>query len=387
MDVKLLFNRVPSHIVEAGYDSHSLYQALHINAGKVPELDNIDIAIIGIADGRAVPVDNKISESANEIRKQLYKLRKGKSTYRIADLGNLRTGHDLEDTKTRLSELLNSLHDKEILPLIIGGTHDFDVAQYQSYEMSEKLVSILNVDALVDMNTAGTDSSGSNHVHDILLHEPNYLFDYIHLGYQSYLVPANSLEVLEKLNFNLIRLGRLRDKPKEIEPAIREADMMSFDLSSIQSSVMKATHNPIPFGLSGEEASQIAWYAGCSDKLSSAGFYGYDPLFDDEHSSSAFIVSVMVWYFIEGYYNRKDKHDFSTKHYVKYIVTLANQDPGQIIFYKSSKSDKWWMELPFQSAKNLYSRNYVVPCSYEDYTAAGKGDVPDRWVSAYAKLS
>jgi formiminoglutamase len=283
--------------------------------------------------------------------------------------------------------LLNSLHDKDILPLIIGGTHDFDVAQYQSYEMSEKLVSILNVDALVDMSDTDINAPETNHIHDILLHEPNFLFDYIHLGYQSYLVPVNSLEVLEKLNFNLIRLGKMRDKPKEVEPAIREADMMSFDLSAIQSSAMKATHNPMSFGLTGEEASQIAWYAGSSDKLSSAGFYGYDPLLDDERKSSAFVVGVMVWYFIEGYYNRKDRHDFSTKHYIKYIVSIADQDPGQIIFYKSSKSDKWWMELPFQSSKSLYSRNYVVPCSYEDYTAAGKGDVPDRWVSAYAKLS
>lgn len=387
MDAKLLFDKVPSEIVDAEYDSHCLVQAIHINGEKVPELNNIDIAIIGIVDGRAIEGDNRISEAANEVRKQLYKLKKGKATYRIADLGNLRVGHDLHETKTRLSELLNSLFDKEILPVIIGGTHDFDLAQYQSYEMSEKLVSILNVDALVDMNNAQTKQPGTNHIHDILLHEPNYLFDYIHLGYQSYLVPTNSLEVLEKLNFNLIRLGKLRDKPKEVEPAIREADMMTFDLSAIQSSVMAATHNPIPFGLTGEEASQIAWYAGCSDKLSSAGFYGYDPLFDDDNKSSAFIVGVMVWYFIEGFYNRKDRHDFSTKHYIKYIVTLANQEPGQIVFYKSSKSDKWWMELPFQSSKSLYSRSYVVPCSYEDYTMASQGDVPDRWVSAYAKLS
>ena len=387
MDVKLLFDRVPSVVVDKDFDSHSLYQAIHINADKVPDLDNIDIAIIGVVDGRAIADDNNVSEAANEVRKHLYKLKKGKTTYRIADLGNLRVGHDLDETKSRLSELLNSLHDKDILPLIIGGTHDFDVAQYQSYEMSEKLVSILNVDALVDMSDTDTSAPDANHIHDILLHEPNFLFDYIHLGYQSYLVPVNSLEVLEKLNFNLIRLGKMRDKPKEVEPAIREADMMSFDLSAIQSSAMKATHNPMSFGLTGEEASQIAWYAGSSDKLSSAGFYGYDPLLDDERKSSAFVVGVMVWYFIEGYYNRKDRHDFSTKHYIKYIVSLAAQDPGQIIFYKSSKSDKWWMELPFQSSKSLYSRNYVVPCSYEDYTAAGKGDVPDRWVSAYAKLS
>lgn len=387
MDVKLLFDRVPGDLVEATYDRHSLFHALHINGDKMPELNNIDIAIIGIVDGRSLKQDNHIAEAANEIRKQLYRLMKGKVTYRVADLGNLRIGHDVMETKTRLSELLNTLYDREILPLIIGGTQDFDLAQYTSYEVSEKLVSILNVDALLDMNNAHQNDPSSNHIHEILLHEPNYLFDYIHLGYQSYLVPTSALEVLEKLNFNLVRLGKMRDNPKDIEPAIREADMMTFDLSAIQSSVMRATHRPVPFGLTGEEASQIAWYAGCSDKLSSAGFYGYDPIFDDAHRSSALIVSVMVWYFIEGYYNRKDKHDFSTKHYVKYIVSMGNQEPGQIIFYKSAKSDKWWMELPFQSSKSLYSRNFVVPCSYEDYVTAGQGDVPDRWVAAYAKLS
>ncbi len=387
MDIKLLFDRVPAEVVDQKYDRNCLFHSLHINAEKVPDLNNIDMAIIGVVDGRAMATENGVKDAPDHIRKQLYELKKGKPSYRIADLGNLRNGHDLDETKARLSELLSSLYEKGILPIVIGGTHDFDIAQYQAYELTEKLVSVLNVDARIDMSDDSEAVPTDKHIHEILMHEPNFLFDYIHLGYQSYLVPYNSLEVLEKLNFNLVRLGKLRDAPKEVEPVVREADMVTFDISAIQSTVMKATHQPIPFGLTGEEAAQIAWFAGCSDKLSSMGFYGYDPGLDDQHMSSAFVIAVALWYFMEGYYNRKDQHDFSTKYYTKYIATLADQEPNEIVFYKSTQSEKWWMEVPVHTAKRLYARNKIVSCSYEDYTSATKGEIPDRWIVASSKVS
>ena len=40
---------------------------------------------------------------------------------------------------------------KQILPIYIGGTHDLDYGQYLSYQRLNKLVSLVTVDAKIDM--------------------------------------------------------------------------------------------------------------------------------------------------------------------------------------------------------------------------------------------
>ena len=95
----------------------------------------------------------------------------------------------------------------------------------------------------------------------------------------------------------------------------------------------------------------------------------------------------MIWYFIEGFYNRKHDHPYKDKSdYVKYTVSIKDHK-DQIVFYKSKKSDRWWMDVPVKkSFKNIYERHHLVPCSYNDYEVACKDDIPDRWWQAYQKL-
>ncbi len=386
MDIKLLFDPIPDLGLQKTAPL-SLGASIQIHQDKLPDINNMDLVIIGLTDGSDKSESSKIDQAANKVRKKLYELQKGASTYRVADLGNLRAGHDLDETKGRLSELIASMIEKGILPIILGGTHDFDYAQYQAYEMSEKLISFLNVDAFIDINEEKAGSHQSSHIHKILMHEPNYLFNYTHLAHQTYLVPYTAIDVLEKLYFNTIRLGKLRDNFKEAEPYIREADLLSFDVCAIQSQYMKAVQNPQVFGLTGEEACRIAWYAGSSERLSSAGFYGYDPAKDDENGTGAVVLATMLWYFIEGYYNRRDKQEFTTKHYIKYVVSMDHTTTENIVFYKSNQSEKWWMEVPAPTPKSLYNRPHVVPCSYDDYKKAVAGEIPQRWINNYTKLN
>ena len=138
--------------------------------------------------------------AADEIRKKLYNLKKGIATYKIVDLGNLNPGHDLDETYLRISEVCKILLESNVLPLLIGGPHNLDYGQYIAYESMEKLVSMLNVDAFLDLDEKKESSANLHHVHKILLHEPNFLFSYSHLAYQSYLIDPLCLSVLEKGN-------------------------------------------------------------------------------------------------------------------------------------------------------------------------------------------
>src|SRR5690606_41527251 len=107
-----------------------------------------------------------------------------------------------------------------------------------------------------------------------------------------------------KLFFNAVRVGMIAGKLDQAEPVIRAADMVSFDIGAIRASEAPGNANAVPNGLFGDEACQLARYAGMSDKRSSIGFYEFNPTFDPM-DQTAMLVSQVIWCFIAGYYNRK----------------------------------------------------------------------------------
>ena len=344
-----------------------------------------NIAIIGIEEERGAMDNTGVGKAANEIRKKLYRLKKGTGNYKIVNLGNLRKGVNVEESHFRLKEVCANLIENDVLPIIIGGSHDQTYGQYLAYEPLDKLVTLLNVDAFLDIEEGSKETTSKNHIHKIFMHEPNYLFSLGLMAYQSYLIDNATLAVLEKLYFDTYRLGHLRQHLPDMEPVIRDADLMSFDITSIKSADAPGNKYAQPFGLTGEEACQICWYAGLNEKLSSAGFYEYNPDADDEHKKTASVVATMIWYFVEGFYHRKDESNFRGNDYLRYVVSMP-AEPETIVFYKSKLSEKWWIEVPYPHGNFQYERNLIVPCSYSDYQMAGKGEVPERWIHTQAKL-
>jgi formiminoglutamase len=269
-----------------------------------------------------------------------------------------------------------------VIPIILGGSHDLDYGQYQAYQGLEKLVSVLNVDATVDLHVHNPAHKCEHHIHEILLHEPNYLFHYSQLAYQSYLTSPDALAVLESLQFDIYRIGQIRESMQEMEPIIRYADMMSFDITAIRMTDAPGNANAQPFGLTGEEACQICWYAGLNEKMTSVGFYEYNPDLDFR-GQTAGVLATMIWYFVEGFYNRKNESDFSDRKYTRYVVSVLDDNSQNLVFYKSNFSDKWWIEVPYP---NEPDKHCIVPCSYQDFEMANQGELPQRWITTYSKL-
>ncbi|MEO8475383.1 MAG: formimidoylglutamase [Chryseolinea sp.] len=385
MDLTILFSPIDDSLYSNIASPSSFVKNISVFGEKMPDYRNAHIAIFGVAEERGTQKNKGTAKAPDEIRRKLYNLKKGIGAYRVVDLGNLNPGHDLNETYTRISEVCRMLLECNVLPLIIGGSHDLDYGQYSAYETMDKLVSMLNVDAFVDLDDRKDSGESMQHIHKILLHEPNFLFSYTHLAYQSYLIDPSSVAVLEKLYFEAFRIGQMRTNLQEMEPTIRNADLMSFDITAIRASDAPGNGNAQPFGLTGEEACQICWYAGLNEKLSSVGFYEYNPTFDDVHKGTASVVATMIWYFIEGYYHRKKEQNFKSNDFMKYSVSMPSE-PEVLTFYKSKLSEKWWLEVPYPNGRERYSRNSIVPCSYSDYQTAVKGDVPERYISMLAKL-
>ena len=181
------------------------------------------------------------------------------------------------------------------------------------------------------------------------------------------------------------RLGEFTNDIAVAEPIIRNANMLSFDLSAIRSSDAVANANAGPNGFYGEQACSIARYAGLNDKLTSIGFYEFNPAYD-RSSQTAMLLAQMVWYFIEGFYNRK--HDVPLQPKSQYLTyrTSLKEGTGEINFVKSKKSDRWWMQVPYPTGLSKNERFHMVPCRYEDYNTAVNGEIPDLWWRTYQKL-
>ena len=353
-----------------------------------PDLEGAELAIIGVEESRRA-VNNKGCEKAPDVvRKYLYALYSFSLKTKIIDLGNIKAGAEVDDTYFALKNIAAELLERGIIPIIIGGSQDLTYANYLAYERMGQIINITAIDSHFNLGNAEEVFNSRSYLSKIILHQPNYLFNFTNLGYQTYFVDKQAVELMNNLFFDVYRLGQVRANLQEVEPMVRNADMLSFDIGSIRQSDAPGNANASPNGFYGEEACQIARYAGLSDKLTSIGFYELNPD-KDYNDQTAHLVAQMIWYFMEGYYNRKGDFPHKQKEeYLKYTVAIELDGEHQIVFYKSKRSGRWWMQVPIENgmSQSKYERHYMVPCSISDYQMAQKGEIPDRWWQVYQKL-
>jgi formiminoglutamase len=358
----------------------------HTIKNGFPNQTTAKLAIIGVCEERGANGNAGCSKGVDFIRKYLYDLFIGEFSGEIVDLGNINAGHEINDTYFALAQVCSLLMKKDILPIIIGGSQDLTYGQFKGYETLEATVNGLNIDARFDLGHSTEILNSHSFVGKIILHQPNFLFNYSHLAYQTYFVSQEELGMMNKLYFDTYRLGQIRNKIEDTEPIIRHSDFISIDISAIKAADAPGHENVSPNGLSSDEICQMMRYAGMSDKCSSIGFYEYNPIFDI-NGHTAHLTAQMIWCFFEGYFNRKK--DFPKRNhpdYHKYTVSLEN-NKYEIVFYKSIKSDRWWMDVPYPPNDQLkYERHHLVPCTYNDYQLACKDEMPDRWWLTYQKL-
>ncbi|GAB4315092.1 MAG: formimidoylglutamase [Bacteroidales bacterium] len=373
---------------EAGYEPGMFGWSVKAfrDAGEFPDLTDTDLAIIGAGEERNASFNSGCSAAPDEFRKAFYPLYRGNFKPRIADLGNLKNGHTVEDTYFALSHTISHLMAHDIIPVVIGGSQDLTLACYQAYEHLGKVINLLHLDSRFDLGRSSEPVHSHGYLNHIIMRQPNYLFNYINLGYQTYLVSPDSVSLMNKLLFDVRRLGEIRGNITEAEPEARSADLISVDMSVVRQADAPGNHLASPNGFSSDEICQIMKYAGLSDHSTCLGIFEINPELDRD-GQTARLAAQMVWSFIDGYYARV--HDFpftDNDRFVKYTVTI--HDHGEeLVFNKSKKSERWWMDVPVSDKmKTTYERHHLVPCSYADYEAACRNEIPDRWWQAYQKL-
>lgn len=355
---------------------------IHSEQNGFPDLENVSIAIIGVLENRNDINYIGAEFNLDEIRKSFYSLYPGTWTTTIADLGDIHKGESVEDTYFALKTAINLLVKKNIIPVILGGSQDLTYPNYRAYDNLIPMVNIVNVDSKFDLGDSTKPIKNNSFVGKIVLDKPYNLFNYATIGYQTYFNSQEEIDLMDNLYFESYRLGDVSKNISLVEPVLRDANIVTIDLSSVRSAEVSLNQKYSPNGLDGKEICAISRYAGISNKVTSFGIYEYKPSKDDEITSM--LISQMLWYFIEGVNLRVKDDDFSDERSYQKFITLIESE--ELIFYKSNKTGRWWIEIPFLSeVNNKLKRHTLLPCMHQDYLDACNNKVPDRWYKAFRK--
>lgn len=310
------------------------------NIFNVQHLDGIEFN--GLK-GPGIAFITSNSNLSHEIRLNLIKFKNHFKNITIYDLGTLK-----EVEEKSIIELTSYLDAYNIVPVFVG----------------------------IDVNTAGSLAVEniknitliSNHIE--LIEYKNSTTSVNHLAYQRHLCSLNDIYEIEENLYNALSLGKLRSFPAQLEPTLRDTQILHVNLDCMRFSDAPNTNGTLPSGLNAEELCQIMKYVGTADDLT-AVFFSCD-IIADKYQPEASLIAESVWYFMEGVNMSLPDHPSKSTDFSAFIVHSTSLD-DDLEFLKHNQTSKWWL---CHTSENQM-RHYLA-CSYDEYQMSVSEEVPDR---------
>lgn len=360
----------------AGLDDFSIGKNIHFDNEITPG----SLVVFAVRETRGGETEFNSELEFNSLRKQFYRLKKGDWHLPVYDLGDLNPGATREDTGYALQRIQEEILKNKSVAIILGGTSNLAYYQYRSFDAVKLNVNLTSIDNRFRFGNDKEELSYSNYLSKIISEPPHNLFEYTQLGHQTYFVAQEELDLMEHLNFEVRRLGKLVEDMSEAEPELRNSDAVVLNLESIQSSDFKSVTRMSPNGFNSREICLLSRYAGINNKISSFGVYNYKA---ENIETDDLLLSEILWYFIEGKNHAPQTSDFDEAGaYEKFYVQIPEQD---LTFYRNLKTEQWWLELKDMNDA-VEDGKQIIPCSQKDYESSLEGKIPDRWWKSYKKL-
>ena len=220
MDISVFLNPVKDEVIENSHLNHEKQMGNTITIFKhedsFPDLDGYKVAFIGVEEDRNA-VDNEGCKAAPDVvRHALYPLFNHWPDLKIVDIGNVKTGFNAEDTYYALEQVFLQLLKYHIVPVIIGGSQELTYPIYKVYEYTGKFVNITAIDPRFDIGQEKESLNAESFLSYIILHQPSYLFNYTNIGYQTYYIDIDTIELSFIVTFSTTTPGSSCEF--EIEP-------------------------------------------------------------------------------------------------------------------------------------------------------------------------
>ncbi len=354
---------------------------IHTPDNPIRNISEFDIAILGVQEDRNALIKGTAS-APDKIREKLYLLGYVNKKTKIADLGNLKISDNINDSYYGLRDIILELMEKNVLAIVLGGSQDLSLSFALAMEKDPGFCNLTSIDSRLDFGWEKEAINSNNYLDKIFKLKNAPRLNYINIGHQVYFTSPHLLDKLDTSGHESIRLGDARANIQNMEPVLRDSDILSIDIGCVRQSDSPGASLPSPNGFFGHELCQLTRYAGASDKIKVIGFFEINPD-KDLNCLTSHLAAQSLWYFIEGF-SLKTSEDPRMGNSKKFIVK-ENKPSDNMIFYKSMLTDRWWIELPIEDSQT--GRNQIIACSYEDYTQACKSEIPDRWWRRMRKYS
>jgi arginase family enzyme len=333
-----------------------------------------DAVILGISDDR-MSATTGFANAPGAIREQLYQLKGFSDSFHIVDLGNVKAGKDVADTLAAVRLLSEEIATMGIPLLFLGGNQSLTIPLITGINKYDAVLTIVDdrIDSLAEEKQVSDDIFLNNLSTETIVNL---------MAVQSFFVSPDSKETFsEEFNGFLFTLGELRSGIEEMEPYLRETDLVSFDFGALKLCEAPGQIRNSPNGLTGEEACQLSWYAGISTKPCWFSLFGYDPDLDPDRSG-AMMAAQIGWYFLNGKSKKSDDVPLDEAIDFMHFIVQIEGISEPVTFLKHPVSKRWWMEVPSPDCESFPHR---IPCSKKDYRRACKNEIPDRWWASFNK--
>ncbi len=325
-------------------------------SGKEKKLGRQFIGLIGLD-----------KENAQFIRKALYEMSFPWAKKHIIDLGNLRS-----EDPTFAIQCLRELAEGGIIPILVGKGVEADKILFEAFNKPDEPTNVVWIQEKINQISQDED-----YWNKLFTKNPYRINSLSLLGTQSHFRYKSENTLLAQIPLQELGLGKLRGALSLAEPILRDADIVSLNADVIRNSEATAQISKSTNGFFGEELCQISRYAGISDRVKGFSLNGF-ALEKDDNQLTANLMAQAIWYFIDGFMNRKGDYPLKEQNLTQYIIKLKSLNT-EISFWKSTLSGRWWIQLP--KDKNG-GKNLLIACTYEDYLEATKEEIPDRLIKA-----
>ncbi len=291
----------------------------------------------------------------------------------IYDLGY----HVVNDqTPSLIAKVYRELNHSGINIIVLSSVNDINTLLYNSIKRHNKAISFSEASPFLPLK----DQPEGSGLRQILSDPDNNLFNYSNLGMQSFLNSTASQDLFRKMLFDTYRMGVLNKDLSVSEPVIRDSHIFIFDIESVKVSDAPATGLANPTGFSGFDACRMSRFAGISEKNRTFCINNL-PQNDDPLSSTSFLTAQMLWYFTEGWFNRKTEIPSTRNKNFNVFITETDQY-GTFTFLQSQISDRWWLQI-----ETLKGKKITISCLKDDYLETLKGGIPEKFIKFYQKIS
>ncbi len=268
---------------------------------------------------------------------------------------------------TEISNLIPTLQesgDNDVLNIILGYQSDILKTSFDALQFCESYFNLVSVQP-----GAGSDRGIDQTLMEL---KKPWLQQLTLLATQAPLSDPDYLLKQSSEGLRQYRLGAMRDNISMVEPEIRDADIFSVDINAIRHSDATIQSRPSIVGLTAEETSQLAYYAGRAERNKVFCLLGLNDNAAEKQVGMD-LLATLTWYYLYGVEHRQKTYPPGKKNMSTYVLEQA-VGSYSLTFFKDESTEKWWVESPLP--KHKLSKSFpLIACDYRDYSLAANEQI------------